>query len=343
MAELAYSQFPKEFHRNYLAELDKRFWSLFLITLVFMNALAFYMKSRPVVVDVEKQKKFMKQLYKAQTVTTEIKVQDLAQLKQKKQEEAAAAAEEAKVEKVEAKKAERAAVSDAQRKAARDARRAGRAEKAAALRKAVSQATVFSAAGSRAGGGGGGGRGIGRGPGGTGGGGGGGKFAGIAGDAGGIVGGGASLAPGRKVVSGGAVKEVAGDIDITQTQTGDIEAGELGGGLEMEEVSKIVGKGAENVLRTPETLNPILQAKAPQIRRCFERYKKRDPQLNGRVVISMTIKPDGSVDRISVKSQWSNPTLGAQVDECIRERVQSWRFDAIPEGDVKFELPMSLS
>jgi hypothetical protein len=331
--------FPKEFQRNIWQELDKRFWGIFIISFILVNAMVFYMQSLPFVPAIE-TKKFLKQLYRTEKITTEVKVTDLTQLKEQREEAKEEAAVEAKIEE---KRAERAKLTDEQRAAMRSARRAERGEKTAGVAQAVSQMSVFSAAGARRGGGGGGGGGLGKGtgPGGGGGGGGVGKFAGIVGDGVGIATGGVSIGGGKKLVSGGAIKEVAGDIKIKDVGTAGIEAGELGGGLEMEEVEEVKGAGAENILRKPETLNNIIKGQYESISRCFERYKKRDPKLNGRVMISLTILPNGIVDRISIQSQWSNPALGAEVDDCIRSRIERWRFDPIEKGDVKIEVPMS--
>lgn len=337
MAENYYSHFPKELERNIVAELDKRYWLIFFITLVFMYSLAFYIQSIPYVPDLEKQRKMMKQLFKAQEVTTQIQVQDLEALREKKEKQEAEKAKEEITEKVETKKAQRAR-GDA--KAQADARKAARAAKSSNLAQAVSKMSVFSAAGSRSGGGGGGGYGKGKG-GGVAGSGGGGKFGGIGGDSRGIAGGGMSLGGGKKLVTGGAVQEVAGGIEVAEGGSADVTGGELGGGLAMEEVEEVKGEGAKSSLRTPEALNAILRQQQDALSRCFERVKKRDPQLNGRISLSITILADGSVTRISLQSQWSNAALGAQVDDCIRKRVERWRFDPIDKGEVKIELPMS--
>lgn|GEM_PF-1581624 len=331
----AYTHFPPELNRHLLKELDRRYWSIFLIIFAFYFSIVFYLTSIPYVPDVNRNLQYLNKLYKVQEVTTEIQVTDLAALKEQKKVQQAKQEEAEKIEKVEEKRAERAKVTAEERKAQRAEKSKARAEKAANMKQKVSQMNVFSAAGSRSGGGG-------IGTGGSGKGGGGRKFGGIVGSNRGIAGGGAALGGGKKFVSGGTVADESADIEIVEGgDVADVTGGELGGGLEMEEIQEVKGEGAKSDLRSTGTLNSIFKAQQGRITRCFERFKKRDPQLNGRVVVGFTILPDGSVTRISIKSQWSNVTLGSQVDECIRERVEKWKFDAIDKGDVKIELPMS--
>lgn len=330
----AYADFPHELNRNIVKELDPRFWTILMITFVAYFSLIFYMKSIPYVPNVAMQQKLLKQLYRVEEVTTQVQVTDLSDLREQKKQEEEKKAEEEKIEKVETKRAERAKMTDAEKKANRADRKKSRDERAASLKQKVQSMNVFSAAGARSGGGGIGKK-SGKGSGAR-------KFSNIVGSNRGIAGGGAaSLGGGKKLVTGGAVADESADIEIVEGGSAEIEGGELGGGLEMEEIEEVKGEGAESSLRTPDALNDVFRAQQAAISRCFERFKKRDPQLNGRLVISMTIMPDGTVERVSIQSQWSNVTLGGSVDDCIRKRVERWRFDPIDKGDVKIELPMS--
>ncbi len=326
-----YANFPSQFNRNVLRELDLRFWVIFLVLLVVYVSLIMYMKSIPYVPDIAVRQKLLQKLYRVSEVTTEISVTYLTEIKEQKKIEQQKKEEEERIEKVEETRAERAKITDEERKARRVAARKARAEKAASLKQRVSKMNVFAAAGSKRGA-------IGKGSSGRGG---GRKFSNIVGSNRGIAGSGASLRGGQKFITGGAIADESADIEIVEGGAADIEAGEIGGGLEIEEIQEVKGEGAADQLRSPETLNTILYAERGRIARCFERYKKRDPQLNGRILLSFTILPDGSVTRISIESNWSNLTLGAQVDECIRRRVERWKFDPIDKGEVKLELPMS--
>ncbi|MBC8278971.1 MAG: hypothetical protein H8E46_12120, partial [FCB group bacterium] len=177
-----YAHFPHELNRSIVKELDPRFWTILLTTLVLYFSLIFYMKSIPYVPDMALQQKLLKQLYRVAEVTTQIQVTDLSDLKEQKKEEEEKKAEEEKIEKVETKRAERAKMTDAEKKAKRDDRKKSRDERAASLKKQVQSMTVFSAAGARSGGGIGkqSGKGKGR------------KFSNIAGSNRGIAGGGAA-------------------------------------------------------------------------------------------------------------------------------------------------------
>ena len=323
-----YAHFPHEFNRNIIRELDPRFWTIFFSMLVVYFSLIFYMKSIPYIPNLASQQKLLAKLYQVDEVTTEIKVTDLTQARELKEKEEELKKEEEKQEKVLDRQLERAKITDEQRKADRAQKSKDRAERTNNLKQKVAKMNIFSAAGSRSGAiGKSGGKGSGK------------NFGNIVGSNRGIKGGGASLSGGSgKVVQGGTIYDENANIEIVDGGTPtDIVAGELGGGLEMEEIEEVTGAGAQENLRSPEILNAYYQSQKGRLTRCFERYKKRDPQLNGRVTIGLTILPGGSTDRISIQSQWSNRTLGAQVDECIRKLVEKWHFDPIEKGDVKLE------
>ena len=327
------AHFPHELNRNIIRELDPRFWTIFCTMLVVYFSLILYMRSIPYIPNLASQQKLLAKLYQVEEVTTEIQAIDLNLLREQKEKDKIEKEKIETKEKVVDKQVARAKITDEQRKANRAKKSKDRAASANNLKQKVARMNIFSAAGSKSGGGIGKSSGKGAGK----------NFGNIVGSNRGIKGGGASLGGGSgKVVQGGTIVDENANIEIVDGGTPtDVVAGELGGGLEMEEIQEVSGVGAQDNLRSPETLNTYLQSQQGRLARCFERYKKRDPQLNGRVVLSFTIMPDGSTDRLSIQSQWSNRTLGAQVDECIRKRVEKWRFDPIDEGDVKLELPMS--
>ena len=329
MSTAAYAHFPKELHRHILKELDPRFWTIFFICFVIVNSFALFMKDKVYIPSVEEQQKYMATLYRVKpepVIVEQVKTEE----EKKKEEEKK---EEEKKEKVEAVKKQRASVTDEQKKAKRSELKKARSEKAGERRKKA--ASMFAAAGAARGG-----RAVGRG--GSKARGGGKEFRGIGGSSRGITSGGAGTIGGvSKVISGSSVDEAAGAIEITETEAAELEAGDLGGGLEMEEVEAVSGAGATAEQRSAESLNAVIQTKQGSIQRCFEKERKKDPQLNGRITIKFTILADGSVDRITIRGRWSNPRFGRAVEDCVKKRVESWRFDPIPDGDVTIEFPLS--
>ena len=64
------------------------------------------------------------------------------------------------------------------------------------------------------------------------------------------------------------------------------------------------------------------------IKACYERALKRNPNLSGKVVIHWTITQAGTVSGVDVEQD----TLGdAEVASCIKSLVARWRFPA-PSG-----------
>ena len=331
MSAQTYAHFPKEFQRNLIKELDKRFWIILMICFVVYNSFILYMRGQVYVPSLEDQQKYLQTLYrvKPEAIVKAVEKPKTEEEKRKEEEKK----EKEIIEKVEKVRKERAAMSDEQKATKRTELKKARSDKASSSRQKA--ASMFAAAGASRGGGA-----VGRG--GSKARGGGQEFKGIVGSSRGITSGGRGTMGGvSKIISGSSVDEAAGAIEITDVEAGELEAGDLGGGLEMEEISEVSGAGAKNELRSAESLNAVIQTKQGSIQRCFEKERKKDPQLNGRVTIRFTILAGGSVDRVTIRGRWSNPRFGKAVEECVRKRVESWRFDPIDQGDVTIEFPLS--
>ncbi len=329
MAETSATHFPGHLQRQILKELDIRFWIIFFCCFVCINSFFYYRVVNPIVLSAADKQAFIRKLYKVdKTVIANLEAQKQAAVVQQQREE--------KKEEVQEKREERKKMTDAERAQARKQAKAQREAKKAERR--MRAAKKFVAAGvARAGSGG-----LGRS--GRKGRGAGGKSFGISGTGSrGIVSGGlSSLGGGPRFVEGEAYVEDAGDIDITATESVEMTEGELTGGVIIEEIEEPTGTGAASVNRSSDALMMVIEPQLGSLQRCYERYRKKDPQLNGRVVIKFTINADGSVSRITITGRWSNPQLGAQVEDCIRNRIERrWRFDPIQEGDTQVEVPIS--
>ncbi len=79
------------------------------------------------------------------------------------------------------------------------------------------------------------------------------------------------------------------------------------------------------------TLRGVIRRHALQIRRCYELQLQQHPGLAGRVVVKLTIGPDGSVRAAEIAaSTLKDPVLHA----CILRVVRRWRFPAVAGGGV---------
>lgn len=117
---------------------------------------------------------------------------------------------------------------------------------------------------------------------------------------------------------------------------GPIDSYNQSGSLAIDTSSIIV---APDSFRNPTTIGTIIESKHLTLQRCLEKYKKRDTLLNGFMEVSFVILADGTTTQVSIRSSWSNPLFGAEVDDLVRLRISRWRFTPISEGEtlVKFK------
>jgi hypothetical protein len=78
-----------------------------------------------------------------------------------------------------------------------------------------------------------------------------------------------------------------------------------------------------------EAVRRVVKAGSREIRGCYERQLIQNPNLEGKVVISWDIGEAGKVLKASVKSTTLNNPI---VENCIVERLKSWRFPEPPAG-----------
>ncbi len=108
------------------------------------------------------------------------------------------------------------------------------------------------------------------------------------------------------------------------------------GQLKFETPAEVVGRGRRSVYRSPEAIQEVLLSHVPAIRYCYERELKRNPTLKGKLVVRITVGPDGRVKNASILSSTLN---NDSVERCILTRIRLWRdFKPIDpsEGDVTF-------
>jgi len=84
----------------------------------------------------------------------------------------------------------------------------------------------------------------------------------------------------------------------------------------------------------------VLRRRAGAFRACYERRRKVNPNLKGKVVIRFKIGTAGRIASIKVTG---NSTGDSGVASCITGKVRSWRFPAPLHGSVTFTYPIVLS
>ncbi len=144
------------------------------------------------------------------------------------------------------------------------------------------------------------------------------------------------LGPGGKYVAQAAA---GGKLRLTDLKPEDIDAIVRKAQVRVSNAPGISGaqKATSAKGRAAADIQSKVSGYSNQIKTCFQTFLRRDPNLAGEVRFAFTIKPNGTVSSAKInESNWSDTSLGRQVESCIRERVQSWRFDQIDpsSGDI---------
>jgi TonB family protein len=108
------------------------------------------------------------------------------------------------------------------------------------------------------------------------------------------------------------------------------------GQLKIESTSDVAGQAKKSVHRSPDAIHEVMLRHVSAVRYCYDRELRKNPTLKGKIVVRITVAPDGTVKDASVVSSTLND---ANVESCILSRIHSWNdFEPISasEGDVTF-------
>ena len=108
------------------------------------------------------------------------------------------------------------------------------------------------------------------------------------------------------------------------------------GELTIESVSEVEGLGRKSIYRSSDAIQEVLFSHNKAIQYCYERELKRNPTLKGKVVVRITVNPEGHVVNASIVSSTLN---NERVERCILARIRLWKdFKPIDpsEGNVTF-------
>ena len=98
----------------------------------------------------------------------------------------------------------------------------------------------------------------------------------------------------------------------------------------------IEGAASANTKRDDKAIGKVVTANKVSIRMSYEKYLKRNPQLEGKVTVRFTIDASGKVIRVEILE---NTTGSDDLAYDIRRKVRMWRFEQIPEGEVSVTYP----
>lgn len=106
------------------------------------------------------------------------------------------------------------------------------------------------------------------------------------------------------------------------------------------EPPQIKGDAAQ-VQTSQVCIQRVVTRESTRIKRVYENWLKRDPQLSGNMKIKFTILPTGSVANVAVVQSTMN---NSEFDQNIVRYIQRWDFSSCsPSSPLEIELPFSFS
>jgi hypothetical protein len=87
-------------------------------------------------------------------------------------------------------------------------------------------------------------------------------------------------------------------------------------------------------------LRAVFRDTSGQARDCYERALKQNPNLAGKVILSITIATDGSVSSAVANGQTLN---NAKVNSCLEQQARRWSFPKPEGGAARVNKPYTFS
>ena len=324
--------FPKEFERNIFEELDKRFYTILLISWIFTYTVGIILGTREYAeedLQDEIRKRYLKEFYEAEIIEPII---------EEEEEGGPGIGEEVEEQQDERAERDRGRSEEARGQSA--AERAAARRSAAAARSAARRRMEAQIAGSgilgvlSAGGGGGSGDAV----------------ADVLGSAGGGVGdldavlssvGGlatASSAGQRSRLGSRGDGRSTGSADVTDLiqGVGSVGSASIGrkGSIKLAiGDASVSGKGSKSANRASDEILRVINGHTEAINYCYKREAKLNPNLKGTVTVQFVIAFDGRVRDVRIVS---NSTNNKKLEACIKNKMRLWRFKPIDrrEGNV---------
>lgn len=129
--------------------------------------------------------------------------------------------------------------------------------------------------------------------------------------------------------SGGGTVVTGSLIDIESIGSGSND-------LASADPTSTAGGGISGSYRSNASLLAVVRKYAAGIQFCYDNQLKREPGLEGKMVIVLTVLASGQVSEASI----AEDSLGSSaLRECVLLQVREWKFPSIPEGAVTFRTP----
>jgi TonB family protein len=98
----------------------------------------------------------------------------------------------------------------------------------------------------------------------------------------------------------------------------------------------IEGAASSHAKRDNTAINEVVVRHKRSVRMSYEKFLKRNPDLQGKITIRFTIAASG---RISAVEVLENTTNDASLERELIRKIRMWRFEEIPDGEVTVTYP----
>ncbi|MBN2494765.1 MAG: AgmX/PglI C-terminal domain-containing protein [Deltaproteobacteria bacterium] len=146
---------------------------------------------------------------------------------------------------------------------------------------------------------------------------------------------------GSRGVDGAASATSIGDLGTTGV------VGGAGKGGRKKAEARVVAKVSSAALqefesdsRSPADIKKVIRRRLGGIKHCYEKRLKRNPELQGKVVIRFVVHPGGKIIEVEVLE---NTTGDAELAACIRSCVKAIRFPPAEGGETAVVYPFILA
>jgi TonB family protein len=102
----------------------------------------------------------------------------------------------------------------------------------------------------------------------------------------------------------------------------------------------IEGAASSNAKRDEKAISAIVNRNKIGVKMTYEKYLKRDPNLEGKITVRFTISPAGIVTTVMILE---NTTGNLAFESELIRKIKMWRFEEISEGDVTVTYPFLFS
>lgn len=108
---------------------------------------------------------------------------------------------------------------------------------------------------------------------------------------------------------------------------------------ESESSTDVPAKAAVKGSLDKEVVRRVVRRYIGDVQTCYDRGRKVDSELEGRVAIEFVIDERGKVPLAAVKASTLH---NAEVESCLVEAVKGWKFPAPPDGKTVVVYPFEL-